>query len=68
MTGPRIALPPEVAAQRLRGMEYLLRGIHQDAAFWTGQQRMQIKDLAAGLAALARIADGKAGNHDHQRV
>ncbi|MGV0438895.1 hypothetical protein ACUY2L_06950 [Corynebacterium mastitidis] len=67
MTGPRTALSPEVAAQRLRGMEHLLRGIHQDAVFWTGQQRTQIKDLAASLAALARIADGKAGKHDHQR-
>lgn len=67
MTGPRTALPPEVAAQRLRGMEHLLRGIHTDAVFWTERQRTQIKDLAAGLAVLARIADGKAGNHDHQR-
>lgn len=41
--------------------------INARTRFYSGKQHEQIRDMIALAEKWARIADGKAGKHDHQR-
>ena len=67
MSGPR-EITPEGAALIARQIEQLARNLALYTRFFTGKQRLMLQSIAGLADQLARIADGKAGKHDHQRV
>lgn len=61
-------MTPAMSGRAWRDIERKILEIIRRSRFYSQKERTQLITMASQASRWARIAEGKAGNHDHQRI